>query len=74
MTVKKKCPECQRDDGLAVVRTVQGLEECQFISEDGPVWDGHTEILSDTAVTVGVACQECYWQYEGQDWMNKLLS
>jgi len=75
MSATKKCPECQRDDALATIENVQVFRERAFIDNNGPVGEeGHEENDSYDSEIVGVVCLECFWRYEGQDWMDKLLS
>lgn len=66
-----KCPSCEEVDMLATIEHLQGLAECDSISQEGPEWSGTTDVLYETSKTVGIHCQ-CGWEYEGDDWIKQL--
>jgi hypothetical protein len=68
-----KCPDCGVVDMLSTIESLQGLAGCDFIKQDGPEWNGRTDVLYDTSTTIGVSCQQCGWEHEGGDWIEKLV-
>lgn len=66
------CPECKQGDSLSTTERILGSAQCNEINEDGPDYNGYTDVWYDTSETIGVSCL-CGWEYEGPDWMQKLL-
>lgn len=65
------CPSCGMDR-LVTIESLIGRARADITTNDVH-YHGETQILWETAETVGVACGECSWSYEGSDWQDQLI-
>lgn len=70
------CPAC----GYSTLSTIEQLfgyagaaASRDDTGEVKLVWDGDTRMDWDSSTTVGIMCDECGWEYWGDDWDAQLL-
>lgn len=66
------CPKCGSQD-LDTLEMASCVAVCDVITPDGPVYNGWTDYERGGQETVGVICNKCSWEYEGDDWLSKLI-
>lgn len=68
------CPSCRSVESLQTIEKLEALSNVSRITFDGEIdFAGDTEVLWDSSTTVGVFCQNCNWEYEGERWIDKLV-
>lgn len=72
MSTLLACPACGSTD-LDTLEIATCVAECNAITTDGPEYGGTTDYERGEQKTVGVICNDCLWQYEGEDWLTKLV-
>lgn len=66
------CPQCGSAE-LNTLEVVFCTAECDRITTNGPEFSGYTNYDGGDQETTGVVCTSCNWQYEGADWLTKLV-
>jgi hypothetical protein len=66
------CPNCGSVD-LDTLEIATCIAECERITPAGPEFSGTTDYERGDQATIGVICNDCIWQYEGDDWLTKLV-
>lgn len=66
------CPNCG-DTDLDTLEVATCVAECDEITTDGPQYSGTTDYERGEQDTTGVICNSCQWEYEGDDWLTKLI-
>jgi copper chaperone CopZ len=76
--VELHCPECHCK-WLTIIENVDGYQGATVTRspEDGEVtvdYEGEQDVDWGDSVDVGVACEECEWEYRGDDWADMLVA
>jgi hypothetical protein len=67
------CPSCKSTTALGTIERLYGIADAAAIHASGDVEHlGWFEIDWNGPTTVGVACRNCDWSFEGDDWVAQL--